>query len=230
MDRHSSHTVRTCSIEATALGVGKSVVKVAAKRWLTGRAARTAASTELIDLIKTGFPDEIMRRKTENQFDALALTVAERLRPYTRQELRGLDDGTREAALFEVVRTLEAADLSDEALLADDVDPVKLARRLRAGLSPRKAEFELGEAGARFYGVVLDECCDCLAHIIVHLPEFTVRAAAESLARLTSVIGSLDAILARLPARSLDAPEGDSRCGRRPGGRSRRSRRCGRRA
>ncbi|MBO0804274.1 MAG: NACHT domain-containing protein [Nocardiopsaceae bacterium] len=195
---------------AAALGVGKSVAKIAASRWLTGRAARAAASAELIDLIKTGFPDEIVRRRTENQFEALAISVAERLRPYIRHELRGLDDGTREAALREVIRTLEAADLSDKALLADDVDPVKLARRLRASLPAREAEFQLGEAGARLYDVVLGECCDCLAHILVHLPEFTERAAAESLARLSSAVTSLQIILSRLPVRTLDAPEGDS--------------------
>jgi NACHT conflict system protein len=73
------------SVEAAALGAGESV----------------AASAELVDLIKTGFPDEIMRRKTENQFEALAISVAERLQPYIRRELRGLDDGTREAALHD---------------------------------------------------------------------------------------------------------------------------------
>lgn len=45
----------------------------------------------------------------------------------------------------------------------------------------------------------------------MHLPEFTGRAAAESLTRLSGVIASLETILSRLPARTLDAPEGDSR-------------------
>lgn len=193
-----------------AYGAGKAVATIAAGKWMTGRAERASASAELIDLIKTGFPDDLMRRKTVHQFEALAMAVEERLTPYTRQEMRGLDDGTREAALREVIRTLGAADLSDEALFADDADPVRLARRLRAALPRREAELELGEAGARLYEVVLDECCDCLAHILVHLPEFGGRAAAESLKRLSDVIGSLETILSRLPARTLDAPEGDS--------------------
>lgn len=197
-------------VETLALGAGKSVAKIVASRWLAGRASKEAAGTELIDLIKTGFPDEIMRRKTSRQFEAIADAVAERLLPYIRQELSGLDDGTREAAIAEVVRTLEAADLSDEALLADDVDPVRLARRVRAALPRREAEFQLGEVGSRLYEVLLAECCDCLAHTIVHLPEFTERAAAESLSRLSSAIASLESILARLPTRTLDAPEGDS--------------------
>jgi hypothetical protein len=198
------------SVEAAALGAGRSVAKIAASRWLARRAANAAASAELVDLIKTGFPDEIMRRKTENQFEALAISVAERLQPYIRRELRGLDDGTREAALHEVVRAFEAADLSDEALLADDMDPVRLARRLHDRLPAREAEFQLGEAGARLYDVVLGECCDCLAHTLVHLPEFSERAAVESLARLSTAVSSLETILSRLPARTLDAPEDDS--------------------
>ena len=58
--------------------------------------------------------------------------------------------------------------------------------------------------------MLLAECCDCLAHTIVHLPEFSERAAAESLSRLSSAVGSLEMILARLPVRTLDAPGGYS--------------------
>lgn len=198
------------SVEVAALGAGKSVAKIVVSRWLAGRASKQAESAELIDMLKTGVPDELMRRKAENKFEDLALSVAERLRPYTRQELRGLNDGTREAALQEVVRTLGTSDLSDAALLADDMDPVRIARRVRAVLPRREAELQLGEAGARLYEVLLAECCDCLAHTLVHLPEFTERAAAESLSRLSSVVSSLETILARLPARTLDAPDGDS--------------------
>lgn len=74
-----------------------------------------------------------------------------------------------------MARTFDGADLSDEALLADGMDPVKLARRLRATLPAREARFQLGEAGGRLYETVLDECCDCLARILVHLPQFEGR-------------------------------------------------------
>lgn len=195
---------------AAALGAGKAVAKIAAGKWMTGRADRKTAGTELIDLVKTGFADDFLRRKTVHQLESLAFLVADRLQPYVQHELRGLDAGTREAALLEVARALNAADLSDEALLADDIDPVQLARRVRESLPSQSAERELGEDGARLYKVVLGECCDCLAHILVHLPEFSERAAAESLSRLTSAIASLEEILNRLPVRTLDAPAGDS--------------------
>lgn len=198
------------SVEVAALGVGRAVVQLVAGRWLSNRAARAAVSKDLIELIKLGIPDEIKRRKTQRQFEAIVDAVTERLLSFTRQEYGGLDDGDREAVLYQVVLTLERADLSDEALLADDMDPVKLARRLRATLPARQADVQLGEAGARLYDVVLDECCECLARILVHLPQFEPRAAAETLARLSRMTEQVEAVLSRLPARSLTAPEGDA--------------------
>lgn len=198
------------SIEVAALGAGRSVTKLVISRWLSDRSARAMASRDLVELIKTGFPDEIKQRKVERQFEAIADSVTERLLAFTRQEYSGLTDSDREAVLYQVVLTLDRADLSDRALLADDLDPVKLARRLRATLPGREAEYQLGDAGARLYDVVLDECCDCLARILIHLPQFEPRAAAETLARLSGLAGQVEAALSRLPARSLTAPEGES--------------------
>ncbi|MFF0595739.1 NACHT domain-containing protein [Streptomyces antibioticus] len=198
------------SIEAAAIGVGRSVVQLVAGRWLSARATRTSAPKDLVELIKTGMPDEIKRRKTERQFEAIADAVTERLLTFTRQEFGGLSDGDREAVLHQVILTLDRADLSDDALLADDMDPVKLARRLHRTLPARQAEFQLGEAGNRLYEVVLDECCDCLARIFVSLPQFEPRASVETLARLTRTAEQVEMVLSRLPARSLIAPEGTS--------------------
>jgi len=129
------------SVETLALGPAKSVAKIVVSRWLAGRASKKAAGTELIDLVKIGVLDEFLQRRAENKFNDLALSVEQRLLPYLGHELRGLDDGTREAAVQEVVRTLDTADLSDKALLGDDIDPLKLARRVRAALPQREVEF-----------------------------------------------------------------------------------------
>ncbi|MFI0481523.1 hypothetical protein [Actinomadura sp. 9N215] len=198
------------SVEIAALRVGGSVARLAVGRWLTGRATRDAASRDLVELIKTGFPDEIKRRRVQRQFEGIADSVAERILTFAAHESGGLTDGDREAALHEVVRTLETADLSDEALFAVDADPVKLARGLRFRLPARRAEFELGEAGARLYEVTLDECCDCLARFIIHLPQFGARASVELLGRLSGLSDQVGAVLARLPVRTLDAPAGES--------------------
>jgi hypothetical protein len=77
-------------------------------------------------------------------------------------------------------------------------------------LPARHAEFQLGEAGARLYEIVLDECCDCLAHTLIHLPQFEPRAIAETLARLSGMAERMETVLSRLPVRSLTAPEGES--------------------
>lgn len=198
------------SVEVAAIRVGGSVAQLAVGRWLAGRSGRDAAGKDLVELIKTGFPDEIRRRDAQRQLDGIADAVAKRILTFVPHEFRGLTDGDRLAVLHEVTRTLEAADLSDDALFAADTDPVKLARGPRSRLPSRRAEFELGEAGARLYEVTLDECCDCLARIIVHLPQFGPRATVEMLGRLSGLSEQVSAVLARLPVRTLDAPEGES--------------------
>ncbi|WP_242902229.1 NACHT domain-containing protein [Actinomadura terrae] len=198
------------SVEVAALRIGGSVAQVAAGRWMASRSSRDAAGKDLVELIKTGFPDEIKRRRVHRQFEGIADAVAERLMTFADHEFPGLTDGDRAAALHEVTRTIEAADLSDEAFFAADADPVKLARSLRSRLSSREAELELGEAGARLYEIVLDECCDCLARILIHLPQFGARASVETLERLTGLSDQIGAVLSRLPVRSLTAPEGET--------------------
>ncbi|MBO2451122.1 NACHT domain-containing protein [Actinomadura barringtoniae] len=198
------------SVEVAVFGVGRSVAQLAVRRWLAGRSAKGTAAKDLAELVKVGFPDEIKRRRATRQFEDIADSVGERLLTFARQEFGGLADGDREAVLFEVVRTLDGADLSDDAFFAADADPVKLSRSLRARLPEREARFQLGEAGARLYEVVLDECCDCLARIIVHLPQFEPRASVETLGRLSGLADQVGAVLARLPARTLAAPEGQS--------------------
>ncbi|MEV4254184.1 NACHT domain-containing protein [Spirillospora sp. NPDC049652] len=196
------------SVELAAVGVGKSVAKLVLGRVLSGRTARLDRSADLVDLIRVGYADELKRRKAVSQFEDIATAVADQLLKFCRAEYRGLTDNDREAVLGQVVLTLDRADLSDAALMADDADPVKLARRLRRTLPAREASFQLGEAGARLYDVVLDECCDCLARILTHLPQFAPRASAETLSRLSGLAEQVEALLARMPARSLTSPEG----------------------
>ncbi|MEV5573703.1 NACHT domain-containing protein [Spirillospora sp. NPDC052269] len=196
------------SVELAAVGVGKSVAKLVLGRMLSGRTSRLDRSAELIDLIRVGYADELKRRKAVSQFEDIATAVADRLLKFCRAEYRGLTDNDREAVLAQVVLTLDKADLSDTALMADDADPVKLARRLRRTLPAREASFQLGEAGGRLYEVVLDECCDCLARVLTHLPQFAPRASVETLSRLSGLAEQVESLLARMPARSLTAPEG----------------------
>jgi hypothetical protein len=193
-------------LEVAVAAAGRTVAKRAGREWLAARAAATDRDKDLTELIRVSFPDRFARRKLERQLEDIADSVERRLTPLIEQEYGGLAGNDRVAVLSEVELALERADLSDKALFAADADPVKLARRVRSALPAPSGQ--LGEAGARLYDVVLDECCDCLVRIVLGLPEFTPRALAETLSRLSGLGDQIAVALDRLPARSLDAPSG----------------------
>ncbi|GAA3118512.1 hypothetical protein GCM10010466_06810 [Planomonospora alba] len=152
------------ALGAVATAAGKAVAERAVREWLTARGSGAERNADLKDLIRTGFPDRFVRRSFERQLAEIADGVERRLAVLVEQEYAGLTENDRAAALQEAVAVLRAADLSDRVLLAADLDPVRLAEDVRAGL-PDPAR-QLGGAGARLYGVLLDECLDCLARII----------------------------------------------------------------
>jgi len=195
------------TLEAAAVAVGKELGKHLAQTWLAGRSSEQDRRKELAELIQARFPDRIARRRFERQVADVADQVAERLLTMCGHEYGGLGENDKAAALAEAVQTLTDADLSDRALFDADLDPVRLAAEVRAGL-PARMETQLGQAGARLYDVVLDECCDCFVRIVQQLPQFGPRASTEALARLSGVSEQVSLLLARLPARTLDAPEG----------------------
>jgi NACHT N-terminal Helical domain 1/NACHT domain len=195
------------SLETAAVAVGKAVGERLALAWLAGRSAEQERGKDLVELVQARFPDRIMRRRFERQIADIADQIAERLLSLCGHEYRGLRKNDKAAALAEVVKALAEADLSDQALWSADLDAARLAARVRAGI-PRRRVDDLGEAGARLYEVVLDECCDCLVRIVEQLPQFGPRASVETLARLSGVADQVSLVLARLPVRTLDAPEG----------------------
>jgi NACHT domain len=196
------------SIESAALAAGKALGKHVAQAWLAGRSAEQERGKDLVDLTQARFPDRIARRRFERQVADIADQIAGRLLSLCGHEYRGLSKSDKAAALYEAVRTLTSADLSDRALFSADVDAVRLSAQVRAGLSGHDMTGQLGEAGARLYEVVLDECCDCFVRIVLQLPQFGPRASAETLTRLSGVADQVSLLLARLPVRSLEAPDG----------------------
>lgn len=193
-------------LEAVAAAAGKVVIEKAGRQWLAGRAARSDRESELVELIAVSFPDRFVRRRVERQLAGIADAVEKRLAPLIEHEYRGLSDNDRVAVTLEVVAALQSVDLSDTTLFAADVDAVKLARQVRVLIPGPSAT--IGEAGAHLYGVLLDECCDCLTRIVRQLPEFTPRAVSEVLSRLSVIADQVSVVLDRLPVRSLDAPSG----------------------
>ncbi|MGH3381339.1 MAG: NACHT domain-containing protein [Actinoallomurus sp.] len=197
-------------LESAAVAVGKALGTHLAQAWLAGRSAGQERDKGLVELIQAKFPDRIARRRFERQIADVADQVAERLLAMCGHEYGGLGENDKAAALAEVVQTLTEADLSDPVLFAADLDPVRLAAKIRAGLPGRSMETQLGQAGARLYDVVLDECCDCFVRIVQQLPQFGPRVSTETLARLSGVSEQISLLLARLPVRTLDAPEGSA--------------------
>ncbi|MFC4113746.1 NACHT domain-containing protein [Nonomuraea zeae] len=191
-------------VEAALTAAGKSIAERAMREWLATRAARKEREADLKDLIQSGFRDRLAARKFGNQLQGVALAVEGRLARLVEQEFRGLDEAARAAVLLEVVDALRRADLSDAALFEADADPAKLAERVLASLpAPR-----LGEAEDRLYAVLLAECVDCLTGLMRQLPQYLPRAATESLARLSGLAEGVERLLARLPLRTLEAPDG----------------------
>ncbi|WP_433183261.1 NACHT domain-containing protein [Actinoallomurus sp. CA-150999] len=196
------------ALEAAAVAAGQALGRHLAQVWLAGWSAERDRKRDLVDLIQVRFPDRIARRRFERQIADIADQVAERLLTLCGHEYGGLRENDKAAALAEVVQTLADADLSDRAVLATDLDATRLAAHVRGGLPRRAIEGQLGEAGARLYEVVLDECCDCFVRIVQQLPQFGPRASTETLARLSAVADQVSQLLARLPVRTLEAPEG----------------------
>ncbi|RSN10334.1 ATP-binding protein [Nonomuraea sp. WAC 01424] len=174
------------------------------REWLATRAARKDRTSDLKDLLQSGFRDRLAPRKIDNQLQGIALAVEARLSRLVEQEFRGLDESARAPVLLEVVDALRAADLSDEALFESDADPARLAGRVLAALPAPK----LGEAEDRLYAVLLAESVDCLVGLMRQLPQYLPRAATETLGRLSGLAEGMERLLARMPQRTLEAPEG----------------------
>ncbi|MGW3994985.1 NACHT domain-containing protein [Amycolatopsis sp. NPDC004772] len=190
------------------LKVGTAVVSSAVKSWLTSRKGERERESSLAELVQARMGGGFSRRRFDREIEALVDVVSERLLLVSRQEVPDLDDGERSAALAEVAAAFERADLADADLFEVDVDPAKLARRLRASLPDAAERAGLSEAATWFHRRVLDECCGYYVRLVVHLTPFAARAGAELLGRVSGLAEQLERVLNRLPAPSLMAPDG----------------------
>jgi NACHT domain len=197
-------------LEGTLLAVGKAVATRAGSLWLADRRSKQERASDLSSLIRLNFSDRFLQRGVERQIDSIADDVAQRLEPFRIAEFGGLPENERLAALTAVTETFMTADLGDEAFFDADADPIKLSRQLRMTTPDAAARSLLSEAAARYYDLVLAECCDCYVRIVLQLQAFPPRALAESLSRLSSLSDQVNQVLKRLPARTIDAPAGTS--------------------
>ncbi|MEU3952250.1 NACHT domain-containing protein [Streptomyces achromogenes] len=195
---------------AAALRLGTTVAKAAAQMWLGGRRREQERQLDMAGLIRLRVSGLRFQRGVHRQFEEIADAVYDRLAPYLEREFRGLDDGARQAVVDGVCDTFEAADLSDEAVLAADVNPAEIVRRITRAVRPPAG---FGEMETRLYELLFTECVEYYVRIVRGLPVFEERALTELLGRTTSLGTEIARVLERLPDRSLFAPEGTDRDG-----------------
>lgn len=135
-------------IEVALLRTAGSVVTPVVRRWLGRRCGQRERETSLIELIGSGITDDLGVRRAGRRVDDIVDTVYERLQPLVRRREQALPDNEIAAALDAVADTLRAADLSDAAVFADDVDPALMATRLRRQLPNIPNQAGLNEAAA----------------------------------------------------------------------------------
>ncbi|MEV7817182.1 MULTISPECIES: NACHT domain-containing protein [Streptomyces] len=196
--------------EAAALRLGTTVAKAAAQMWLGGKRREQERRMDMAELIRLRVPGLRFQRGVQRQFEEIADAVYDRLVPYLQREFPGLEENSRQAVIDGVCDTLAAADLSDEAVLAADVRPAEVVRRVTSSAGPPAG---LGETETRLYEVLFAECVEYYVRIVQGLPVFEERALRELLARTTSLGAEIARLLERLPDRSLFAPEGADRDG-----------------
>ena len=195
-------------VETALLRAATAAVAPAVKTLLGRRRAKRERETSLIELVGAGVLDDFGLRRAGRRLDDIVDTVGERLRSLDRRDGPPLPDNEVAAAFDAVADTLGAADLSDEALFADDLDPIAMAARVRRQLPDVPDRAGLSDAGTRLYRRALDEACVCLTQLLLQLGPFRARAAAEILGRLTEAADGFAEMLARLPVTTLDAPAG----------------------
>lgn len=134
--------------------------------------------------------------------------MAENLSPVLSSGFADLPENEVTAALHAVRDAFAEINLSDEAFLADDANPEKLAQRVRSECPDQPRAAGLSESGTRLYQVALDQACRYLVRVLLHLPAFQPHALAEVLDRLSTQSGQLAELLARTPKTTLYAPHG----------------------
>jgi NACHT conflict system protein/NACHT domain-containing protein len=191
--------VTLTGIETALLNVGRAVVTPLFTRWLDGRRQARDRTLPLSELLQRKATDEFSRRRGERQIESVVDEVAERLKPLITTRFAALPPHEVVASLDAVTDTFRRADLSDEALFAVDVDPARLAARLRAGAPPAA----LSDLGQRLYDLAVEDCSRCFTQFVQRAAPFTNRAATETLDRLTDLTEMMSSVLHQLTIAGL---------------------------
>ncbi|MEV6825456.1 NACHT domain-containing protein [Amycolatopsis sp. NPDC051102] len=181
------------------------MAKRAARAWLSNRTSADRRELELAELIAYRYPVLRHQREFRRKIEEIEDQVADRLQPLCENEFPGLPDNEREAATLAVADALESADLTDAVIFRVDLNPIGLAREIREHTPATVRNGDLSEPAEKLFGLLLDQVCYYLAHLVRDLPEFDARASVEMLSRLSGIASQLGEVLDRLPVTELRA-------------------------
>jgi hypothetical protein len=200
----------TGGIEAALFKLGQAVISPAVKQWLARRRDKADIDLPLADLLHAHTTDVIMGRRLERHINEMIDNVAERMIPAGTREWNLLAENERIAVIETLTAALVAALKSDDVFFDADADPGKLALLIKVSAQSVVERAALSADGQALFDVLLSRCCDSYAKAVINLRSFAPRAERETLRRLTMLSEQLNELLNRVPARTPDAPEGDS--------------------
>jgi hypothetical protein len=186
-------------MEITALGLALS--KAVAKLTLGQVAGIGQISNELVEIVAAAADDPRQRKSLVRQLDLIGDRVATELEPYFEIEFDGLQRHERVGAQEALVRAVEAAQLTPEAVVQEDASASRVAALLDAAADSR----HLGPGGRAFLKVLIRETSVYLAASVQAMPRFEALAAAEQLRREREVAEAVDAALREIPKAIIDA-------------------------
>ena len=201
------------SIVVAILHLADVVANRAAKALVADRHQRMDRTLPLSELVNLTVTDDYKRRHVNRELEAIRDSVAKRLEKALGSEWASIPECERDAAFDAALRAFESVELSDEFLFANDAQPLRLARAVRDHARDAQRAAGLGADATALYERTLDECCTVFAQLASHYASYQPRAVTELLERTTSLSQALEAVLERLPQRSLLAPQGDQHDG-----------------
>lgn len=188
--------------------IARSIIQPLVRVILVNRENERLRTHSLSNLINVRILDDFKRRALKREIEASVDSIAQRITPLLEHEWSGLGDGDKEAVMLAVAETFQAVDLSDAALFNDDFDAALLEKRIKDKARESTILIGLGESAEVLYFRTVSECCTLYIQLVIHIAPFKARAIAELLARSTSLARQVELVLERVPARSLDAPDG----------------------
>lgn len=186
-------------VETLTVTVGGAVSRSLLKLWLRDQGLAQAIGVSISDLAEAKAKTFLEKRSIERSFDRIAEEIALKLGPYIEAEFRNIDEGEVNAAIIASQETIDKAKINEELLLANDLEPIRLEKAIRAGNPKGAKESHLSADGQAIYDFILRESSNYIVEVVSTLPNFQSRATREMLERESTLTELVEKVLDRLP-------------------------------